>query len=135
MIWIVVPILITCLTALYIVVNGNNRVGRTVRSSLWSCCRGVFPAGRPSSLAVWAATSDEREQPTLPPPGNQTPDFELTSAMTSSAAPSSVAQYLAPVESVIEDSINVSGGGGERRGRGGVQDVIPGPSTGETGGR
>lgn len=39
MIWIVVPIMITTLTAFYIVLNGNNRFGRAVRGCFLACCQ------------------------------------------------------------------------------------------------
>ncbi|KAL5267587.1 hypothetical protein ACHWQZ_G004584 [Mnemiopsis leidyi] len=46
MIWIVVPIMITTLTAFYIVLNGNNRFGRTVRGCFVACCERTMPARR-----------------------------------------------------------------------------------------
>ena len=46
MIWIVVPIMITTLTAFYIVLNGNNRFGRTVRGCFLACCQRTIPARR-----------------------------------------------------------------------------------------
>ena len=91
MIWIVVPILITSLTALYIVVNGNNRVGRLVRSSLWSCCRGVY-GGRQASMPVWAPTEDP-------------PTFHQDERQQS--APS---RPLTPVECVEQEMVEVTAG-------------------------
>jgi len=46
MIWIVVPIMITTLTAFYIVLNGNNRFGRAVRGCFLACCQRTIPARR-----------------------------------------------------------------------------------------
>ncbi|XP_063685296.1 leucine-rich repeat-containing protein 52-like isoform X3 [Bolinopsis microptera] len=109
MIWIVVPIMITTLTAFYIVLNGNNRFGRSVRSCFLICCQRTRPPIR-------AQRSPDRNI------NQDTPDAGSSPGRNSTRNHFSGSVYgeenLAPVENVERVE---------------MEDVRPGPSNASSG--
>ena len=108
MIWIVVPIMITTLTAFYIVLNGNNRFGRAVRGCFLACCQRTMPNRR-------AERTPEREDRQESPQDSGLDRNETQEHFSGSV---NGQENLAPVESVGQLEI---------------EEVRPGPSNASSG--
>ena len=94
MIWIVVPIMITTLTAFYIVLNGNNRFGRAVRGCFMACCQRTMPA----RTAEQTAEEDTNQSPEEGGPARNETREHLSGRVYAE-------DNIAPVESVEMDEV------------------------------